>query len=340
MQNNFLNVENFTKKFGEFTAVDDVSFSIEEGEAFALLGESGCGKTTLLRCIAGLETGNAGKVSVAGNVFYDQKPLVPVNKRNIGLVFQDYAVFPHKSIAENITFGVRDKSKKSFMLEEMLKLFKLEDQRNKMPDQLSGGQLQRVAIARTLASSPSLVLLDEPFSNLDKQLGVVLRHELKAIFSSQKLASILVTHDQEEAFAYADRVAVMKDGVILQCDTPENVYLRPSSEDVAMFLGNCQFLYGEAHGDIAETPIGKVQLNENLNGKVKILLRPESLLLEETEDSQFEILENIFHGGYREITVGNGSIVLKAHKASYRQYTLGTKVNLSTQNQQTAFLSK
>ena len=149
-----------------------------------------------------------------------------------------------------------------------------------------------------------------------------------------------MTHDQEEAFAYADRLAIMKDGVILQCDSPENVYLKPSSIDVAMFLGNCQFLFGEAHGDFAETPIGKVEINENLNGKVKVLLRPETLLLEEAEDGQFEVFENVFHGGYREITVGNGSIVLKAHKASYRQYTKGTKVNLFTISKLPAFQIK
>lgn len=337
MHSNFLNVENFTKKFGDFTAVDKVSFSMAEGEAFALLGESGCGKTTLLRCIAGLETGNQGKISVNDKVFFDKKSLVPVNKRNIGLVFQDYAVFPHKSISENITFGISDKSKHSSVLDEMLKLFKLKDQKSKMPDQLSGGQLQRVALARTMASSPSLILLDEPFSNLDKQLGIALRQELKTIFSNQKLASILVTHDQEEAFAYADRVAIMKDGMILQCDTPENVYLKPNSEDVAKFLGNCQFIEGDANGNIADTAIGKVELNDNHSGKVKILLRPENLDIIEDPEGKFEILEEVFHGGYREVTVGNDSIVLKSHKASFKKYPMGTKVNLSALSELPAF---
>lgn len=326
MQSDFLKVDKFTKKFGEFSAVNDVSFSIASSEAFALLGESGCGKTTLLRCIAGLENGDSGKISVNDQIFFENKSLIPVHKRNIGLVFQDYAVFPHKSIAENITFGVKDHSQKKSILAKMLELFQLDDQKEKMPDQLSGGQLQRVAIARTLASHPSLILLDEPFSNLDKQLGVNLRNELRKIFSEQKLTSILVTHDQQEAFAYADRVAVMKSGKILQCDTPENLYLNPNSLEVAEFLGNCQLIDGDAQGDFAETSFGKVPLLTSLEGKVKIVLRPENLSLSKDSDSPFKITKNLFLGGIRELTICNGNYSLKSHIASFEKFDLNTTV--------------
>ncbi|MCM8533898.1 MAG: ABC transporter ATP-binding protein [Lentisphaeraceae bacterium] len=328
MQSDFLKVDNFTKNFGQFTAVNDVSFSIASSEAFALLGESGCGKTTLLRCIAGLETGDSGKISVNEQIFFENKSLIPVHKRNIGLVFQDYAVFPHKSISENITFGVKDKSQKEAILKKMLALFQLDDQKEKMPDQLSGGQLQRVAIARTLASNPSLILLDEPFSNLDKQLGVNLRNELRKIFSEQKLSSILVTHDQQEAFAYADRVAVMKSGKILQCDTPENLYLNPNSLEVAEFLGNCQLVDGEAHGDFAETSFGKVPLLKSLNGKVKIVLRPENLLLTQDDKSPLKVTNSLFLGGIRELTVSSDTLKLKSHVASFEKFDINTAVTV------------
>jgi iron(III) transport system ATP-binding protein len=339
MQSDFLKVEKLTKKFAAFTAVDDVSFRVNTGEAFALLGESGCGKTTLLRCIAGLEVASTGAISVDGRDFFRDKSLIPVHQRNVGLVFQDYAVFPHKSISENILFGVRDKKRHQETLEQMLSLFKLEDQRDKMPDQLSGGQLQRVAFARTLAASPSLMLLDEPFSNLDKQLGVQLRNELKEIFTERKLPSILVTHDQQEAFAYADRIAVMKGGKILQCDTPEELYLNPVSLDVAHFLGNCQFMLGEGHGLVATTAIGDVSLKNDFHGPVKILIRPENIELMANENGTFKILSSVFLGGIRELTVTDENIVLKIHVASFKSFEPGTRVSLSPSCSLPAFKS-
>ena len=310
MHKDFLKVEGLTKNFGRFTALNDVSFSVKQGEAFALLGESGCGKTTLLRCIAGLETPDCGSIEVEGAKFYENKSLIPVNQRNIGLVFQDYAVFPHKSVDENISFGVKDKNQKSAKLQQMLKLFHLEDQQGKMPDQLSGGQLQRVAIARTLAASPSMILMDEPFSNLDKKLGIQLRNELKEIFKDQNLASILVTHDQQEAMAYADKVAVMKSGIILQCGSPEEIYLYPDSIEVAEFLGDCQFINGTAKGQSVETSLGELALSREAKGEVKVLVRPETIQAELDENGKFEIKLITFLGSSKELTVSDGNIKL------------------------------
>ena len=337
MHSDFLKVENLSKKFGEFTAVNNVSFSMEPGEAFALLGESGCGKTTLLRCLAGLETPNSGSIQLKDSVFFQDKNLIPVNERNIGLVFQDYAVFPHQSVDENITFGVRDKSLKSQKLQQMMELFKLTDQKEKMPDQLSGGQLQRVAIARTLAADPSLILLDEPFSNLDKQLGIQLRNELKGIFKSQGLASILVTHDQQEAFAYADTVAVMKDGVILQSGKPEDLYLQPGTLEVAEFLGDCQFISGLANGDSAETALGSLELSRPANGEVKVLVRPENISLQESSSGKFQVTNAVFLGNSIEITVSNEELELKSLMPSYVTIKPGVKVSLEVNSSVVAF---
>ncbi|MCM8526891.1 MAG: ABC transporter ATP-binding protein [Lentisphaeraceae bacterium] len=337
MHKDFLKVEGLTKNFGRFTALNDVSFSVKQGEAFALLGESGCGKTTLLRCIAGLETPDCGSIEVEGAKFYENKSLIPVNQRNIGLVFQDYAVFPHKSVDENISFGVKDKNQKSAKLQQMLKLFHLEDQQGKMPDQLSGGQLQRVAIARTLAASPSMILMDEPFSNLDKKLGIQLRNELKEIFKDQNLASILVTHDQQEAMAYADKVAVMKSGIILQCGSPEEIYLYPDSIEVAEFLGDCQFINGTAKGQSVETSLGELALSREAKGEVKVLVRPETIQAELDENGKFEIKLITFLGSSKELTVSDGNIELSVRVPSYQSFEISSKVDLKVNSSVVAF---
>jgi len=337
MQSDFLKLENIVKKFGDFTAVNDVSFSVAAGESFALLGESGCGKTTLLRCIAGLETPNFGKIELSDSTFFENKNLIPVNQRNIGLVFQDYAVFPHKSVEENITFGVKNKAEKEEKLKQMMALFHLEDQKGKMPDQLSGGQLQRVAIARTLASSPSLILLDEPFSNLDKKLGIELRNELKGIFKKEGLASILVTHDQQEALAYADKVAVMKSGEILQIGSPEELYLLPNSLQVAEFLGNCQFIDGTANGNSVATCLGNIELSREIEGQVKVLVRPESISANLDENGLFKVQEMTFLGSSRELSVNNGQVELRLSVPSYQNISIGSTISLKINSSVVAF---
>jgi iron(III) transport system ATP-binding protein len=334
---NFLEVKNVSKKFGNFTAVNDVSLSLLKGQALALLGESGCGKTTLLRCLAGLEVPCSGSITLDERSFFHSSKSMPTHKRNIGFVFQDYAVFPHKSVKDNITYGIKEPKHKKDILDRMLKLFKIEDQQSKMPAQLSGGQLQRVAIARTLASSPSLILLDEPFSNLDKKLAIELREEIKNILTAENLPSILVTHDQQEAFAYADMVAIMKGGQILQCGPPEELYMSPHSQDVAEFLENCQFIEAESDGKHANTFIGSIPVNNDITGKVKVLLRPENIVLEEKSSGTFKIIANKFLGGIRELTVTDGNIKLKVYTSSYKIYSSEAQFSLKALHGVTVF---
>jgi iron(III) transport system ATP-binding protein len=337
MSSDFLKITNLSKTFGSFTAVNEVSFSLAKGEAFALLGESGCGKTTLLRSIAGLENPCRGVIQLDGCKLFDSKVLVPPNKRNIGIVFQDYALFPHKNVADNITFGIEKHPEKKHILDKMLQLFRIEDQRAKMPSQLSGGQLQRVATARTLAFSPALVLLDEPFSNLDKQLALELRHEIREIFRKEELSSILVTHDQQEAYACADRIAVMKRGQLLQIDTGEELYCHPNSIEVAEFLGNRQFITGHAQGEKATTPIGEVRLSQPRQGAVKILLHPESLELQPDEQGEYTVEVNSFMGSFRAITLKKEGTRLNAQVPHFCHLPTGCKVALKVPRPVLAF---
>ncbi|MDD7984480.1 ABC transporter ATP-binding protein [Lentisphaera marina] len=298
-----LTIKELSCHFGSFCAVDNISFDLMPGECFALLGSSGCGKTTALRAIAGLEKPSQGHILHLDQTFFDHQTDLAPNLRNTGFIFQDYAIFPHLSIEENITFGLKDKSQKQSTLKRLLTLLGLEEHAKKMPHQVSGGQLQRVAIARTLAIKPSLVLMDEPFSNLDAKLARRLRNEIRQIFKSEGVSSILVTHNQEEAFDFADRMAVMEQGKILQIGTPEELYQKPKSAQVASFFGHCQIISGHAQGEYATTNIGEVPLQKNSDGPCQILLRPENMRLAPSSESQLIVKDIRFLGARKEITV-------------------------------------
>lgn len=254
-------LDNVTKRFGKTVAVDQVSLTIASGELFFLLGPSGCGKTTLLRLVAGF------LVPDAGEIYFDDQPMshVPVQRRHLGIVFQHYALWPHRTVFDNIAYGLEvrrlSKSQIAQRVEEMLQLMRLEGWRDHYPGQLSGGQQQRVAMARALVVRPRLLLLDEPLSNLDAALRQELREEIRRIHRSTQVTAIYVTHDQHEALAMADRLAVMHQGCILQVGTPQQVYERPNSRFVASFLGGgnlvpCQFLGQDEAGYLVETPLG------------------------------------------------------------------------------------
>ncbi len=252
-------LDDVTKEFAQEKAIDGVSLSVADGELLTLLGPSGCGKTTLLRMIAGLEEPTTGRIQIAGRVAASEHTFVRPENRGVGLVFQDFALFPHLSVRENIAFGLTDADAADGQqrVSDLLELVDLPGHGEKTPDQLSGGQKQRVALARSLAPEPELLLLDEPFSNLDVQLRVEMREEIRAILKEAGVTAVSVTHDQEEAMSISDRVAVIHDGRIEQVGTPESVFEKPESKFVASFLGRASFLEGRLKDGELFTEIGR-----------------------------------------------------------------------------------
>lgn len=239
-----LEISRLVKKFGDFVAVDDLSLTVEHGEFLVLLGPSGCGKTTTMRCVAGLEQADGGVLRIGDQVVSDPANgrHLPPEQRKIGMVFQSYAIWPHMTVAENISFGMRiggwSRSDMEARLKEVLDLTGLTTFRDRPASALSGGQMQRVAIARSLATRPALILFDEPLSNLDLKLREYLRAELKRVQRQTGITSIYVTHDQTEALALGDRIVVMNKGKIVQVGSPEDIYLRPKVRFVADFIGS------------------------------------------------------------------------------------------------------
>ena len=244
----YLRIERLTKKFGGFTALDDVSLDVYEGEFVCFLGPSGCGKTTLLRAIAGLDVQTAGAVEQAGADI----SALPPSERDFGIVFQSYALFPNMTVTRNVAYGLesqgRSRAEIRDRVRELLALVGLPDQGDKYPAQLSGGQQQRIALARAIATSPGLLLLDEPLSALDAKVRARLRHEVKALQRRLGVTTIMVTHDQEEALTMADRIVVMNHGVIEQAGAPTEIYGEPASVFVADFIGTMNFIAGEVTG--------------------------------------------------------------------------------------------
>jgi iron(III) transport system ATP-binding protein len=292
-----LALDGVSKAYGPEAAVDDLSLSVRDGELLTLLGPSGCGKTTTLRMIAGLERPTTGTVTIRDEVVTTESVFRKPEERNVGIVFQDYALFPHLNVEENIAFGLNDASERERdqRVTELLELVDLERHREKMPNQLSGGQQQRVALARSLAPEPEVLLLDEPFSNLDVRLRVEMREEVRKILKRAGVTAISVTHDQEEALSISDRVAIMNDGRVEQIGDPAEVFENPESRFVASFLGQASFLSGRVTGDTIETGIGTFETNR-LNGPVEayngatvdVLVRPDDLRAIPTAESTAE----------------------------------------------------
>jgi iron(III) transport system ATP-binding protein len=286
MSDPLLSVRHLTKRFdpGAPPVVHDVSFEVgreDPAEIFAILGPSGCGKTTTLRCIAGFERATEGEIVMQGRSLSGPGVHVPPEAREIGIVFQDYALFPHLSVLENVVFGLQDgtTAAQEDRAREALEMVGLSGFEDRRPQHLSGGQQQRVALARTLAPEPDLILLDEPFSNLDALLRQETRQEVRRLLKDRGISAVLVTHDQEEALSFADRLAVMRSGQLDQTGTPEDVYYRPRTLFVAQFLGRTNLLFSRAAGREADTPLGRVQLDRDAEGTVLLSLRPEHLTM-------------------------------------------------------------
>jgi iron(III) transport system ATP-binding protein len=271
-----LRIRGLQKSFGAVRAVQHVDLQVRSGGTCALLGPSGCGKTTTLRMIAGLERPDAGEIFVGGRKVSGEGCFVPAEERRIGMVFQDYALFPHMDVAANVGYGLGRKPDVA-RVREALELVGLGDAGRRAVHELSGGQQQRVALARALAPTPDLVLLDEPFSNLDASLRERLRQEVSEILRQAGVTAVFVTHDQEEAMSIAEQVAVMREGRVEQCGTPEEVYLRPATRWMATFLGDIEVLPGEARDGRARCELGNLSSDPHVAGDVDVLVRPEGL---------------------------------------------------------------
>ena len=273
--------DGLTKRYGDTTAVDDCSLTVEPGELFCLLGPSGCGKTTTLRMIAGLTEPSDGRVTIGNRDVTDR----PASDRDSSIVFQDWALFPHRTALENVAFGPKmhgaGRGERRERAHETLATVDMAEEADSYPDELSGGQKQRVALARSLAVDPAVLLLDEPLSNLDKRLRQRMQLELKEIHERVETTLLHVTHDQDEAFTLADRLGIMRGGQLVQVGEPDTMYEHPASRFVEEFLGEVTMLSG-AVGDsggaaVAETPIGTVDLPEPAEGPVSVALRPETV---------------------------------------------------------------
>ena len=273
-----LQTEDLTKRYGDVTAVENVTLTVKAGEFLTILGPSGGGKTTALRLLAGFERPSAGRIQIGSRVVADDHHFTPPEKRKVGMVFQDYALFPHVSVAGNIAFGLRGRHQNTaHQVKRMLSLVGLDKLADRMPHELSGGQQQRVALARALAPGPDILLLDEPFSNLDTALRSQVRKDVRRILLETKTTAIFVTHDQREALSLSDEIAVIFQGRLMQVATPHVIYNRPVNRQVAHFIGEANFLPAKAQGLLAESPLGQVNLFHPKSGAVQLMIRPEAL---------------------------------------------------------------
>ncbi len=294
-----VSLEAVEKAFGRTHAVAGVDLEVADGELVAILGPSGCGKTTLLRLIAGFEAPDAGRIAVGGEtVAQAGGAFLPPERRRIGMVFQDYALFPHLRVEANVAFGLarRARERREALTRRTLELVGLQHKADRFPHELSGGERQRVALARALAPEPELVLLDEPFSSLDATLRGELRREVELILRDAGATALLVTHDQEEALALADRLAVMREGRLVQVAPPEEVYARPAGRWTAQFVGDVNVLAGVARGGGVETDLGTLALATRAEGAVHVAVRPEQLELRHGHDANAEITAREFRG--------------------------------------------
>ena len=337
-------VKELSKRFSPHgpAAVDQVTFEVEANEILVLVGPSGCGKTTTLRVIAGYERADGGCVDLDGQCIERPDLHVPPQRRKFGFVFQDYALFPHMSVVENVCYALhswarRDRKPRAMQLLKMVGMDELADRR---PQDLSGGQQQRVALARSIAPEPKLILLDEPFSNLDAGLRQTMRHDFKRLLRRNRMSAVLVTHDQEEALSFADRIGVMNEGRIEQTGEPADVYLRPRTPFVASFLGGTNLLPataedgrpggGERGPHRGECPLGSIRLDRAAAGQVTVAIRPEHLKFEHLYPGQpaGQIIRREFKGHDLTYTVAFGEYLLTVQTDYACSYAVGQSVRV------------
>jgi iron(III) transport system ATP-binding protein len=341
-----LRVRGLHKRYDSDPVLRGLDLDAGRGEFLALLGPSGGGKTTALRLIAGFERADAGTIEIGGDLAADADTpggrWVPPEGRRVGMVFQDYALFPHLSVARNVAFGLpRNAHDRASRVASALATVGLASLGERTPDQLSGGQQQRVALARALAPGPEVILLDEPFSNLDADLRAAVREEVRQILRDAGTTAVLVTHDQEEALSIADRVAVLLDGRIVQAGPPEELYHRPATRALADFVGDAQFLPGDATGRRARTALGEIPLHGTFDGPVDVLLRPEMLRLTPPTDdhaANATIISRAFFGHDQLLTLRlDSGPILKSRLGAYGGFRPGDRVGVSVRGGALAF---
>lgn len=314
--------------------VSDLSFSLQEGEIACLLGPSGCGKTSVLRAIAGFLQPTAGLIRLRGETVSDATGSRAPEKRGVGVVFQDYALFPHLTVADNVGFGLprNPVQARAVRVADMLELVGLSRFAGRFPHELSGGQQQRVALARALAPSPSLILLDEPFSNLDIELREKLSSEVREILKQARTTAILVTHDQYEAFAMADHVGVLQEGCLVQWDEPYRLYHEPANRAVANFIGQGVFIDGHVEGATLSIELGRLKAPEQMPmdaETVDVLLRPDDITHDDNSPLQAVVKRKAFRGAdflYTLETAGGKELL--ALVPSHHNHAIGEKIGI------------
>ena len=310
MTHPLISMDGVTVRYGEVAAIEGFTLDVVEGTLMALVGPSGCGKTTALRAIAGFEQPTQGTITIRGELVSGESKLVEPEHRSVGMVFQEYALFPHISVAENVGYGVRG-SDRVRRVEEVLSLVRLDGHGDRFPHELSGGEQQRVALARALAPEPDVVLLDEPFSNLDAPQRERMRRELRKILKAARVTAVLVTHDQAEALAIADVIAVMRDGYVRQVGVPDDVYAAPVSPWVAKFLGDAVLLDGTVSDGSVSTVLGSVPTPLPDGAHARVMIRPEWIMPTTADDGSGLVLDREFYGHDQrvEIEIGKGEII-------------------------------
>ena len=338
-----IQVDEVSVALGGSPVLRQASISAEPGRTLALLGPSGCGKTTLLRVLSGLQRLDSGRVVLGGTLVSGPGVHVAADKRGIGMVFQDWSLFPHLNVAANVAFGLpRSERPRSRVLprpasrrvRDLLDMVGIAELADRLPGSLSGGQQQRVALARALAPQPSVLLLDEPFSSLDTTLRVEVRAEVAALLRELEVTCVFVTHDQDEAFVLGDEVAVMRDGAVIQQASPAVLYEQPADRWLAGFVGEADTVAGRAEGDIAYTAMGPMKLQSPRHGEVDVLLRPEELALTEGSSGTVDHIEFFGHDTlYYVREVGGG--VLRCRATGAPRFGVGSSVDISHSGERT-----
>jgi iron(III) transport system ATP-binding protein len=342
-----LSIVGLSKAFGDSAVLTDLDLEVPTGSLTAVLGPSGCGKTTLLRILGGFEHADRGSIRLGGKVLSDERTHVAPERRAIGFVPQEGALFPHLDVAANVGFGLPRSQRRNGRVDELLELVDLGAMAGRLPHQLSGGQQQRVALARALAPAPAVVLLDEPFDALDAGLRAQVRADVRAALREADATALLVTHDQEEALSLADYVAVMRDGRIVQAADPQTLYRDPVDAEVARFVGDAILLAGQIDGGVAETSLGRISVREPSTapgGAATVMLRPEQIVCHPagaSDEIQGEVLSTEFYGhdatARIRLSGSTGEVVL-ARASGHRVPAAGERVAVAVDGPASAFI--